>query len=166
MVTAVTLALALAFEPSEVQVMQRPPKPPEQPILTSFLIWRVVLVSLVIGGAALAMFLRYRDTVAIETARSITVNTIVCGQIFYLLSTRFFERSSISLDGILGNRKVLLMIGVLAFLQAIFTYWEPGQRLFGTGPVELRQWLWIGLAGLAVFGVVELEKAVFRWRRR
>ncbi|MBS3779471.1 MAG: HAD-IC family P-type ATPase, partial [Desulfovermiculus sp.] len=41
MVTAVTLALALAFEPSESNVMRRPPRPPDEPILSGFLIWRV-----------------------------------------------------------------------------------------------------------------------------
>ncbi|HEY9150944.1 MAG TPA: HAD-IC family P-type ATPase, partial [Gammaproteobacteria bacterium] len=37
MVTAVTLALALAFEPTEPGVMKRPPRPPNTPILSGFL---------------------------------------------------------------------------------------------------------------------------------
>jgi magnesium-transporting ATPase (P-type) len=33
MVTAVTLGLALAFEPAEEELMQRPPRPPDEPLL-------------------------------------------------------------------------------------------------------------------------------------
>jgi hypothetical protein len=47
MVTAVTLALALAFEPAEPDVMRRPPRDPGEAIHSGFLIWRVVFVSTV-----------------------------------------------------------------------------------------------------------------------
>ena len=43
MVTAVALGLTLAFEPTEPGTMRRPPRAPGQPILSGFLLWRVVL---------------------------------------------------------------------------------------------------------------------------
>ena len=167
MVTAVTLALSLAFEPAEVNIMQRPPRPPEQPIITPFLMWRIVLVSMIIATAAIGMFLRYIDSVALETARTITVNTIVSGQVFYLFSSRFLNRSSLSLTGLVGNKKVLIAIGILVILQILFTYWTPVQALFGTAAVTPLQWLWILAAGVAVFAIVELEKLVMRkWQAK
>ena len=45
LVTAVTLGLALAFEPSEPGTMRRPPRPREAPLLTGELVWHIVLVS-------------------------------------------------------------------------------------------------------------------------
>jgi magnesium-transporting ATPase (P-type) len=162
MVTAVTLALALAFEPPEENIMQRPPRPPEQPIITGFLLWRIVLVSMIIAAAAIGMFLRYLDTVTLENARSIAVNTIVSGQIFYLFSSRFLDRSSFSLTGLVGNKKALIAIGILIVLQLIFTYWPPAQGLFGTAAVTPAQWLWILVAGVVIFAIVELEKLVIR----
>jgi magnesium-transporting ATPase (P-type) len=59
MVTAVTLALALAlaFEPAEPGVMDRPPRSPGAPILDGVFLWRIGFVSVLIGGATLAVFL-------------------------------------------------------------------------------------------------------------
>ena len=36
MITTVTLGLALAFEPAEQDVMARPPRPPDEPLLSGF----------------------------------------------------------------------------------------------------------------------------------
>jgi phosphoserine phosphatase len=46
LVTAVTLALALAFEPAEPDIMRRPPRDPREAIMTPFMLWRVAFVSL------------------------------------------------------------------------------------------------------------------------
>src|SRR4051812_22787689 len=45
MVTVSTLGLVLAFEPAEADIMRRPPRTPAEPLLSGFLVWRVVLVS-------------------------------------------------------------------------------------------------------------------------
>ncbi len=165
MVTAVTLALALAFEPPEKGIMERPPRPPNKPIIDVFFLWRLVLVSLLIGAAAIALFLRYVDHVELEVARAIAVNTIVTGQVFYLFSSRFLDRSSISLDGLFGNREALIAIGILIVLQAVFTYWPPAQKIFGTGAVAPSQWLWILITGVIIFAIIELEKVIIRrWK--
>ena len=42
MITAVTLSLALAFEPGEAGVMNRPPRDPAAPMLDRLLVWRIV----------------------------------------------------------------------------------------------------------------------------
>jgi magnesium-transporting ATPase (P-type) len=44
MITAVTLALALAFEPSEKGIMRRPPRDPDEPIVSGYLLWRIGFV--------------------------------------------------------------------------------------------------------------------------
>lgn len=45
MVSSVALALVLAFEPTEADVMQRPPRRPDEPMLSRFVIWRIFFVS-------------------------------------------------------------------------------------------------------------------------
>jgi magnesium-transporting ATPase (P-type) len=45
MVTTVALGLTLAFEPPEPDVMRRPPRPGDEPLLSAFLVWRVAFVS-------------------------------------------------------------------------------------------------------------------------
>ena len=57
MVTAVTLALALAFEPAEPGVMQRqPPRPPSEPLITRPLGIRIAYVSLLMTLITLVAF--------------------------------------------------------------------------------------------------------------
>ena len=46
MVTSVALGLVIAFEPHELDVMSRPPRAVDRPILTGFGIWRVIFVGL------------------------------------------------------------------------------------------------------------------------
>jgi magnesium-transporting ATPase (P-type) len=57
MVVAVTLSLALAFEPTESGLMRRPPRRPDAPILDRWLLWRIGSVAMLIGGATIAVFL-------------------------------------------------------------------------------------------------------------
>ena len=88
MVTAVTLALSLAFEPPEQNVMRRPPRDAHEPILTHYLIWRVVFVSFIIMGGTMGMFLwEVQQGASIEYARTVAVNTLVMFEIFYLFNS-------------------------------------------------------------------------------
>jgi magnesium-transporting ATPase (P-type) len=56
MVTAVTLSLALAYEPAERGIMTRPPRGSGGSIIAGRELGFVLLVSLLIGGATLAVF--------------------------------------------------------------------------------------------------------------
>ena len=56
MVTAVTLGLVISFEPPEVDVMRRPPRAVNRPILTGFGTWRIAFVGLSLLGYTLCAF--------------------------------------------------------------------------------------------------------------
>jgi magnesium-transporting ATPase (P-type) len=163
MVTAVTLALSLAFEPTEADVMRRPPRDPREPILSRFLLWRVAFVSLLLLVATFGLFL-YEDLVGapIEAARTVAVNTLVACQVFYLFSSRYLYAPAYTRAGILGNPYVLLAVGAIVLLQLGFTYAPPMQVLFGTADIDAATWGKILAAAAAVFVLVELEKALLR----
>ena len=165
MVTAVTLALALAFEPSEPGLMERRPRDPAKPILSGFLIWRVLFVSLLLVAGTFGHFV-YMEAqgVSDELARSVAINTLVVGQLFYLFNARYILEPVLHVSGLLGSRAVLIAVSVLIVLQGAFTYAPPLQVLFGTVGLGLEEWLRILAFGVALFGVVELEKAVLRRR--
>jgi magnesium-transporting ATPase (P-type) len=97
MITAVTLALSLAFEPAESDVMSRPPRRRDEPILSRLLLWRIVLVSLVLVAGTFGMFLwqRYHGA-SIEAARTVAVNTLVMFEVFYLFNARFGASPSLN----------------------------------------------------------------------
>jgi magnesium-transporting ATPase (P-type) len=163
MVTAVTLALALAFEPPEPGVMARPPRDPAEPILSGYLIWRVGFVSVLIAIAALALFFREEGLgTSPETARTVAVNVLVVGQFVYLFNTRFLRASSLSVRGLFGNPYAIGAGVVLFGLQVLFTYVPVFNLWFGTEGLPFDRWLWINAAGLAVFLLVEAEKAAMR----
>jgi magnesium-transporting ATPase (P-type) len=167
MITAVTLALALAFEPSEKGIMTRPPRPPHEPILSGYLIWRIIFVSVIIATFCKLLFNHHlMEGASIEAARTVTVNTLVAGELFYLFNSRFIMQPSLSLSGLLGNRHALVAVGALVVFQLAFTYLEISNTLFGTEPIPADEWAWILGSGLAVFLLVELEKMIMGRVRR
>src|SRR5690606_17360686 len=56
MVLTITLGLALAFEPPEPGVMRRPPRSRAAPLVSPFMLWRIVLVSLLFSAGAFGIF--------------------------------------------------------------------------------------------------------------
>ncbi len=167
MITAVTLALTLAFEPSEKDVMQRPPRDPKEPILSRFLIWRVISVSLILVIGTFGLFIWERDQgTSIELARTIAVNTLVMFEIFYLISARHLLAPSLTFEGLSGNRYVWYAIILLIIFQLAFTYLSPMQTLFHTVSLEPQLWLRIILVASSVLWLIELEKMFLRWRAR
>ena len=166
MVVAVTLALALAFEPAEPGVMQRPPRKPGTPILGRIFLWRVALVSVLIGGATIVMFeIELYLGMPLDVARSMAVNTLVVAQAFYLFNSRFLEASSLRAGLLFGNRAAWIAVGVLVLLQLAFIYLPVMNLWFGTAALELRHWLAPLLIGGGVFLAIEAEKAWLRRRR-
>ncbi len=167
MITAVTLALALAFEPPEDNIMQRPPRSPKEPLLSRFLVWRIVFVSLILLSGTFGIFLWLREHGAsIELARTVAVNTLVMFEIFYLFNSRFINEPALSRKGLLGNRYALAAIGVLLMMQIGFTYLPPFQLLFETTALNLQTWGMIIFIASSVLFLVELEKWMVRVIKR
>jgi magnesium-transporting ATPase (P-type) len=96
------------------------------------------------------------------TSRTVAVNAITVGQVFYLLNSRFLLDSSVSFKAHLGNKYLPLGIGAVVLLQLLFTYAPPLQRLFDTEAIPLRVWPWLIVGGLVFFLVVEAEKLTIR----
>jgi magnesium-transporting ATPase (P-type) len=163
MITAVTLALALAFEPPEQKVMQRPPRDAHEAVLTPHLIWRVAFVSIILMGGTFGLFLwEMERDVSIEHARTVAVNTLVMFEIFYLFNSRYVTASVFNLAGLTGNRYVLIAIAILIIFQLSFTYLAPMQSLFGTTAIDFGVWARILLVSSSVLFLVELEKFFMR----
>jgi len=163
MVTSVALGLVISFEPHERDVMYRPPRAVHRPILDAFGVWRIIFVGLALLGLTLwAFFWMKSKGASDELARSVAVNALVIGQIFYLLNSRYRLDSSLSLKAHLGNKYLPLGIGAVVILQLLFTYARPLQVLFETEAIPLWVWPRLLLAGLAFFLVVETEKLIIR----
>jgi magnesium-transporting ATPase (P-type) len=163
MVTSVALGLVISFEPHEADVMLRPPRAVDRPLVTRFGLWRILFV----GGALLAFtlvafFWMKSQGASDPLARTVAVNAIIVGQVFYLLSSRYLLDSSLSLKAHRGNKYLPMSIAAVVVLQSLFTYAAPFQAIFGNEAIPLRIWLWLFAGGLVFFLVVETEKFVIR----
>lgn len=163
MVLTVTLGLVLAFEPSEPDVMKRKPRPPGSALLTPFLIWRIVFVSILFVAGTFGIFLwakaRGLDD---ETARTMVVNMLVVMEIFYLFNVRYLHGRSFTWRGALGTPMVLVAIIGVVIAQLAFTYSRWMHELFDSRSIAFADGAVIILAGAAVFALLECEKALFR----
>ncbi len=164
MVTAVTLGIAFAWEKAEGKVMKRRPQPVAEPLLTPFVIWRTLFVGviLLIGVGGLFLIQHDGNGAELDLARTMAVNGLVMGQIFYLLNTRYFTAPAYTVEGITGNRVVLIAIGVCVALQLLFTYAPFMNLLFETAPLDALAWVQCIAVGLIVFILVEADKALAR----
>nr|WP_273544222.1 cation transporting ATPase C-terminal domain-containing protein [Luteimonas saliphila] len=163
MVLAITLGLALAFEPPERGVMARPPRRRDAPLVSAFMLWRIVLVSILFSVGAFGIFAwaqaRGHD---VATTRTMVVNMFCAMEIFYLFSVRYLYGTSFSLRGLRGTPAVLWAIVAVVLAQLAFTYLPWMHLLFDSRPVPLFEGIVIVASGAALMGLLELEKALLR----
>ena len=163
MVSSVALAMVLAFEPTEADVMRRPPRPAGEPLLSPFLVWRIVFVSTLFLAGIFAMFeWALWHGASVEAARTVAVNTLVCMEVFYLFSVRYLKSPSFTWQGVRGTPRVLAAVGGVCVLQLLFTYAPVMQTLFRTEALPLAWGLRILAVGVGLLLLLEVEKAVLR----
>ena len=167
MVTTVTLALTLVDERAELDIMTRPPRGVHESIVPASGVRRIALVAVLIGGATMAVFFsEYDRGVPLAQAQTTAVTMLALGQLAYLFSCRFLDRSSLTLDVLRGNRTMWLSAAALIVLQLVFCYAPFAHAWFGSAPTGLREWLMTAALAVVIFLLTEAAKAVSRARRR
>lgn len=163
MVTSVALGLVISFEPHEADVMTRPPRSIDRPIVTGFGISRILFVGAALVLYTLVVFFWMKGHGASDQmARTAAVNAITLGQVYYLFNSRYLLDSSLSVRAHLGNPYLWYGLAAVVVLQILFTYAPPLHAVFNTEALPPSVWLWLILGGLAIFLVVEIEKLVIR----
>ena len=163
LLSTVTLGLVLAFEPPEPGVMTRPPRPAGAPLLSPFLVWRVVVVSGLMAVASLfVFFLALSRGDALEYARTLVVNMVVVAEIFYLFNVRYLHMRSLTFKGALGTPGVIAAIVAVVIAQIAFTYAPFMQAIFDSRPVRLADGAMIVAIGAGLMLLLEAEKLAFR----
>jgi magnesium-transporting ATPase (P-type) len=163
MVSSVALAMVLAFEPTEADVMKRPPRPPREPVLSGFLVWRVALVSVLFLIGIFGMFeLALARGAPIEEARTVAVNTLVAMEVFYLFSVRYLRTPSFTFQGVKGTRPVLIAVFTVFALQLVFTYAPFMGSFFHSQPLTVAVGMQVVGVGVVLLIVLEVEKFLRR----
>lgn len=162
MVSSVTVSLALAFERIEPGAMKRPPRNPVTPLLSGYYIFRILFVSVLLGGGTLAMNMSMLDNGYEQgTVNTVTMQTIVLAQMFHLFNCRTELEPAFG-KGFFANKAVFVVSGLLIALQMSITYLPFMNNVFGTVPLGLSYWMFPLLMGAGVFVVIEIEKAITR----
>ena len=163
MVLTISLGLVLAFEPVEPGVMQRPPRDPRAALISPFMLWRIVLVSLLFTLGAFGIYaFAMHEGHDVALARTMVVNTLCVLEIFYLFNVRYLHMRSFTLRGIQGTPAVLWAVAAVVLAQLAFTYLPTMQRLFDTRAVPFQDGAVIIAIGIALFVLLEIEKWLLR----
>ncbi len=161
MVTAVTLGIALAFEPTEENTMQRPPRPRNEALLSGGLIWHIVLVACLFLAAVFGMYeyaiiQGYSETLA----RTIAMNTLVVLEIFHLFFIRNMYGTSLNRKAVLGTRVVWTAVSAVTIGQFAITYVPWLQTIFETQAISVFDGFLMIIVGVVMFCILEIEKQV------
>jgi magnesium-transporting ATPase (P-type) len=161
MTTAVLLGLSLAFEPKEKDLMNHPPRAHDAPILSKLLLRRVVYVGTLLVVLSFGAFWYVHEFLqgSLEQARTAAVSIFIFGQTAYLLNCRSMKFSAFQL-GLFSNQWLVLGIVLMTLVQLLFIYTPFMNTLFGTAALGLNEWIFILIASLIIYTIVEIEKKV------
>lgn len=154
--------VALAFEPGEGDELNRPPRPPGEPVFNRLMIERVVISALVIGIAAFIVFnwLTSRGF-SLDEARNGTLLLMVLFENVHVFNCRS-EVRSVFLHNPLANPILLIgtVIAQLIHIGAMYTPWISD--VLHIQPVTPEHWLELLGIALIVLVVMEFHKLVRR----
>jgi Ca2+-transporting ATPase len=166
LVATVSLALPLAFEAREPDIMRRPPRDPKAPVLNRLVVVRTVVVGALMAAGAIGLFVwEYRSSLsagvaadaALAKAQTMAVTTVILFQVFYLLKCRSLRDSLLAI-GLFSNPTVFAGIALVLVLQGLFVYLPAMHAVFDTMPLGVRDVALSTAAAAVVLPVVALMK--------
>ena len=158
LITAVALTLPLALEAKDPDVMNRPPRKPGKPILSLFIVFRIVLVALIMAGGTIGLFLwEYQVEfskgipvdLAVSEAQTMAATTMVLFQVFYLIDCRSLKLP-IHKIAIFSNPSIYFGIAGVLLAQAAFVYIPFMNHWFHTSPLNAEAW---GISFIIAFSI-------------
>ncbi|NIN00173.1 MAG: HAD-IC family P-type ATPase [candidate division Zixibacteria bacterium] len=157
--------VALAFEPGEKGILQRPPRSPKEGILSSLMIQRTLLMGSVLAAGTLFVFItRLEAGMPLEKARTAALTTMVFFQFYQALNCRS-ETQSIFKMSLTKNPFLLFSMLAAFFAQLAVLYVPALSWIFRTEPITVMGWVEILLVTLTIVIVIELDKWIRRKKR-
>ena len=161
MINSLAMTVPLAFEPRSPRVMQQPPLPANEPLLDRPLLLRILIISLFNWLLIFGVFEWMNTTGNIDLARTMAIQALVAGRIFYLLSIS--QLGGALFDMVRGRTAKIsdapaILVGIFGtiILQIIFSQWSLMNDLFSTAPLNLEQWLICLAIGLLIIPIAAL----------
>jgi magnesium-transporting ATPase (P-type) len=158
--------IALAFAPAERDVLERPPRPRREGVISRLLWILTVLVGAVMAAGTLPLFLlKLRASDDIGRARTVAVTTIVVFPVVHVGNCRSEHRSAFALHPF--SNPMLLVGTVLALgLHVGAMHRAPTQTLLHLEPLDVTTWMRIDAIVLTAIVAVEAHRLIVRRRPR
>ncbi|MBD2213686.1 HAD-IC family P-type ATPase [Nostoc linckia FACHB-104] len=147
MLNSITMTVPLAFEPKAQNVMQQAPRHPNEPLLSASRLKRILAISLFNWIVIFGVFEYIRQTTGdLNLARTMAINSLIAGRIFYLLSiSQLIPNLIAKMDGTIQENVDIpaIAFGILGaiILQIIFAHVPFINYVFETAPLSWQQWL-------------------------
>lgn len=167
LITATTLGVALAFEPTEANTMRHPPRSRSEALLSSGLLWHIAFVSLLFLCGVYGIYSHAIERgYSVELARTLALNTLVVMEIFHLFFIRNIYGTSLTWKAVRGTKVVWLVVIIITAAQFAITYLPPLQKILATESIPLLDGVSIFAIGVLLFIILEVEKQVRLFFRR
>jgi Ca2+-transporting ATPase len=157
-------ALALVMDPVDADVLNRPPRPPDEPMLGRSQWVYIAATGVLQAAAALAIFAWAVRAGDLATARSLAFATLVFGELFRAFAARSTTRVFWSI-GAFTNVRLLGVVLVSALVQVAIHSTPVTRAFFQISPLQPTQWALALLIGLGPVTILELKKLIrgTRW---
>jgi Ca2+-transporting ATPase len=150
-------AISLSFEKSEENIMNRPPRPPQESVFANGRGMHIIWVGLLMAGIALAtQYIAIKNNLHWQT---IVFNVLCLTQLGHVLAIKS-EKKSLFSGGFLSNIPLIAAVLLSIMLQGIVTYTPFFQPIFKTESLTPLEFVFVVGSSTVVLFAVEIEKAV------
>jgi Ca2+-transporting ATPase len=152
-------AITLSFEKAEKNIMNRPPRPPQESVFANGRGFHIIWVGLLMAGISLS-------TQAFSIAhnlhwQTIVFNVLCLSQMAHVLAIRS-ENYSLFTIGLLSNKPLMFSVALSIILQLLVTYVPFLQSIFSTQSLTLPELVGVVIISSLVLFAVEIEKLIRR----
>jgi Ca2+-transporting ATPase len=154
-------ALALGVDPVDPNVMKRPPRPPNEPVVTKRRAFLMLAQGSLIAICSLLAFtfVLFIEKEGISRARTAAFIVLSCSQLFHSFNCRSFTESLFKI-GVFTNKKLILATGISFLLQMAVVYVPFLQGVFKTEALGVFDWFLVIIVSSFPLWAMEVYKKV------
>jgi Ca2+-transporting ATPase len=163
-------ALAMGLDQPEDDLMERPPRHPDQPAIDRLMWAGVLFTGLVMAAATLVAIDLYlpsgliHGTGTLDEARTAGFTVLVFAQLFNCFNAR--SETVSAFRHLFGNRWLWGAVALSLVLQIVVVHVPAMNYAFGTVPLSIEQWLVCAALGSLVLWLGEARKWILRRQNR
>jgi Ca2+-transporting ATPase len=161
--TQVFMAVGLGYGEPAPDLMERKPRPIDEPILPRALLLWLVFAGVVLGGTALGVIWWAEDEHGVAVARTMGLTTFAIANVFLAYTVKDRLRSVLSEDTF-ADRKLLLATALSGVAILFGTELQIFNRILGTVSLTGEQWVICLLSAGTILVASELQKLILRRR--